>query len=173
MKNSMKLWIALAIIATVIAITTAVYAGFPATIAKNVLNLNSEKLVTMDLELKDNLLIAKYGVTVFMDDFRIADLAQGERMIKSVSVPDGLHTITFFPDSKKASALSMDVYVNDDVQIESTIQTHRDHVKINNLEIKYDNGTTKAFRDLSDDAWMQQLTDTVTRIAIEELKNAY
>ncbi len=148
---------ALIVLTAVIAVMTSV---FPTALAEE------EYYLTMDMELKDNLLLADYGVTVYLDSQNLGYLPQGGRLIKVVTVPAGIHTFYFYPDRQKASVLSLDLIVSDHIQIDSTLRTHRKYIKINNLDISYSNGNSRSFRDLTDDAWQKYLADMFTQLTI-------
>ena len=168
MKKKLIIYILLALIS----ITMIVTVVLPAGMAEEISIAPSEYYVIMDLELRDNLLLANYGLTVYMDEVKLGVLPQGGRLITTVSVPAGIHTLSFYPDKKKASVLFLDLPINDNVQIESSLQTHRKYIKINSLSFKFSDGNSNTFRDLSGDAWKKQLTETVTQIAINEIRNA-
>ncbi len=168
----MKKNLAASIMLALIVIVTVMLTVSPAGLAESNCTAQPKYYITMDLELKDNLLLANYGLTVCLDDTKLGDLPQGGRLIKMASVPAGIHTIHFYPSKKKVPVLSLDLLVNDHIQIESTLQTHRKYVKINSLAIQYSNGGSRTFRNLSDDAWKKYLAETMTQLAIQEMKNA-
>ena len=168
----MKKNLAINVLLSLIMIITVVLAISPASLAEDSYTAQPEYFVTMDLELKGNLLLNKYGLTAYLDDTKLGDLPQGGRLIKMASVPAGIHTLNFYPNKKKVPVLSLDLLVNDHVQIELTLQTHRKYVKINSLAIQYSNGSSRTFRNLSDDAWKKYLAETMTQLAIQEMKNA-
>lgn len=110
----------------------------------------SEKVtVSMDLQVKNNLILAKYGAALYVDNERLDLVANGGRLIRIIEVTPGIHTFTLRAQKSGVPDMSFDIYVADHTTLSATIQTHRKYIKINNMVLKtgsstieYDENTT-------------------------------
>ena len=87
--------------------------------------------VTLDISLRDNMILAKYGVRVTVDGREIATLSQGSHCIKILSLDNGVHTLTLHPLMADVSPMSMDFCAADNLTIAMTAQTHVNYVGVN------------------------------------------
>ena len=108
--------------------------------------------VTLDLALKDNMFLANYGVTVYVDDVKLGYLPQGGRLIKIKPLSKGIHTLYFYPEKNTVPAMNMDIYVGAETLFASTLQTHRKYVMVNTLSFRIGTQNAVEYRDLSSDS---------------------
>ena len=131
-------------------------AAVPAGLAEETCN------VSLDLNLKKNLMLAKYGMTVFLDDVQLAYLPQGGRLIRIVNLPKGIHTLHFYPEKGDGvSPVSMDVYVGKEMLITLTVQTHRKYMKVNSLSMQIGPQETYQFDDQSEGGSWEEVVSKI------------
>lgn len=87
----------------------------------------------MDFDLKSNVMLARYGVTVYVDETKAGFLDQGGRLIKIMEMNPGIHTIRICPEQYGVTEMSFDFRVSSDTTLISTLQTHLKYIKINAL----------------------------------------
>lgn len=104
-------------------------ACFPAASAE----ANQQNIVTLDMDLRNNMLIARYSVTVYMDQTKLGTLEQGARLIKIQNLSTGIHTVSIRANTSGVTEMTFDIYVNSDMTIVSTLQTQRKYVNVNSM----------------------------------------
>lgn len=102
----------------------------------------------MDIDLKSNVVFARYGVTVYVDGTKAGFLDQGGRLIKIMELDPGIHTIRICPEKYGVTEMSFDFRVSSDMTLVSTLQTHLKFIKINTLTFSLPQREIK-FRDMN------------------------
>ena len=91
--------------------------------------------VSIDLRLKNNIVAARYDVTVYVDGVQIDTVAQGGRLIKILELSPGIHTFTIRAGKSGVPDMSFDIYVSDHMALTATLQTHRKYVNVNSMAL--------------------------------------
>ena len=119
-------------------------------------------LVTMEISLRRNTMIAKYGVTVFLDGKQVRHLNQGDLMTVTLLVPYADHRLSFVPDKAKAKECAWELSLaHEQYTLECEIQTHRKYVAMNSHRV------TANARQLTEQEkaailnWKLKFTDTI------------
>ncbi len=121
---------------------------------------NEDHLVTMDLHLNSNVMVARYSVKAYIDDEYLDLLPQGGRIIKVLELPTGIHTLSFQGEKSSVPVMSFDFYVGYDIGMEATLQTHRKYINVNELYVSLPDGKVLKFNDKNDD-WAEFIADLV------------
>lgn len=112
-----------------------------------------EYLVTLDIDLASNIFMARYGVTVCVDDMQLQSLPQGGRTVKILSLKPGIHTVRLAAMKQGIPETSFDIYVGSNMTIASSLQTHRKSVGITSLTLTLPSGVIR-YRDV-EDSWAE------------------
>ncbi len=150
MKKNISRSLAMAIL-TVLLFTLS---SAPAALAEEVSESPGQPLpdekytLMMDFDLKSNVVLARYGVTVYVDGSKVGFLDQGGRLIKIMELAPGIHTIRICPEKYGVTEMSFDFRVSSDITLVSTLQTHQKYIKINTLTLSLPQRKIK-FRDMN------------------------
>ena len=124
-------------------------------------------LVTIEVSLHRNKMIAKYGATVFLDGKQVRHLAQGDLMTVTLLVPCGDHRLSFVPDKDGAKECSWELcFAHEKYTLECEIQTHRNHVALNSHKVTADSQPLTEKEKKSILNWKLKVTDTVPFVDI-------
>ena len=123
--------------------------------------------VTLNFQLDDNIVMARYGVKVYLDEEDLYTMEQGDIMLKIRDVAPGIHTIRVVPLKKKPKELSFDIYVGTNTTVCATLKTHRKYVGMETMTISVPGQTIsfvegqESWTDFAEDLFVMTLMSCI------------
>ncbi len=115
-------------------VLTLLIPAFPAAAGAEAVSSGTCRL-TVNLDLRNNLVMARYGVTVCLDGTELGKLCQGGSMLRILDVSPGIHTVRITADRSDVQDMSFDLPVDSEMMLNASLQTHRQYVGIVSMKV--------------------------------------
>lgn len=130
----------------------------PAALAES--GKETNHLVTMNIKLESNWMIARYGVKIYLDNEELDHIPQGGMMLKIRNVATGIHTIKISADKYDVPDMSFDIYVGCETTLNASLQTHRKYVSMETMTVAIP-GKEITFSDGNSVSWTDFVQDVI------------
>ena len=154
MKNRFSIRL-LACLAVLIAVMSLMA---PAALAES--GKETTHLVTMNIKLDSNWMMARYGVKVYLDDEELGRIPQGGMLLKIRNTAAGIHTIKISADKYGVPDMSFDIYVGCETTLTASLKTHRKYVSVEGMTVAIP-GKEITFSEGSSTSWVDFVQDVI------------
>lgn len=89
----------------------------------------------VDLTFDKNIVMAKYGLDMYLDDEKICNIPHGEVCTYLAKVKEGKHTLTFYKESDKSVYKSQEFEVSTDTTFKANLHTNDTTVEVNEYQL--------------------------------------
>ena len=124
-------------------------------------------LVTMEFSLRRNPLLAKWGITVYLDGAQVCHIDQGELATLNLLVPHGNHHLLFVPDNNQSESYTWELsLLHDEYVLECRLQTHRYYIEMKSHSVKADSRTLTEEMQKKINEWKIKISDAIPFIDV-------
>ena len=125
--------------------------------------------VNVDISMYTNFFFARYGVTVSIDDTELGRLPHGERLVKIVELPAGVHTIRLKADDQSIQTLIFEFTVEGSTYLEAKVSTHEFYIALEKKNVIC-NTLAQSAVELADQAPADQTPQNIQKTELDAQK---